>query len=231
MSCAYYGSEFRAARRTKFGTMLVQAGVAATIGLASAVSGAAVALHLAATPAAGAHISRAGGAAALAPTPTDKPKVVTGAPSTAQASTSEHPAAGPEPAVASPPAPTAAAAAPPLSERELTFAWGYAQRHPGASSRQAEARVVPALGGAWAQAGPTAPHMEQRRPPQRYRGAAARRESAGLAASSLFSSLDGERHQALGYAAERRAYEPPIASRAQSPSGTHQRNPFHSWQP
>jgi hypothetical protein len=181
--------------------MLVHAGVAATVGLASAVSGAAVALHLGAAPPASQHLSRPGGAAtpaAVAAALVEKPMVLAGVlPATAQART-----AGPPEIVSDAPTTIPAAAAPrpaspPFTERELTFAWGYAQRHPGAPVRQAEARVATPLASA------TVPKTAARRSAERQRVPIAQRPAVGLAASGFFPGFNGDPHQALGYAGER----------------------------
>ena len=192
------GAEIRTARRTKVGAILVHAAVVATMGLASAVSGVAVALHLAAAPPAGQHLAPSRGAAtgALA--------------SAAQARTADPPAIVPDSPATSPAAPAPLLATPPIAERELTFAWGYAQRHPGARDRQAEARVVPALANARTGGAATVPKSEPRRPAARQRASVAQRETVGLAPSEFFAAFDRD-----PYTEERRANGLRVFSRAQ----------------
>lgn len=197
--------------------MLVHAGVAATVGLASAVGGAAVALHLAAPPPSQ-YLSRSGGAAtpaAIAAAPVVKPTTLGDAsPSTVQAPT----AASPEIVSGASATNRVASAAPPaspLGERELTFAWGYAQRHPGAAVRQAEARVVPTVASVGTRGAAPAAKRDARRPAERQRRSVAQRETVGLAASEFFPGFGGDRHQALGYAEERGANGLGLSSRAQ----------------
>jgi hypothetical protein len=213
----YYEAENRMARRTRIGAMLVHAGVAATIGLASAVSGAAVALHLAAPPP-GQHLSRSGGAAtaaALPAAPVEEPMILADAPSSTaparNAASSEivsNASATNRPASA---APTAS----PLAERELTFAWGYAQRHPDAAVRHAEARVVATVASPGTHRAATAAKRDSRHPAERPRRSVAQRETVALASSGFFPGFGGDRHRALGYAEERGANGPGLSSRAQ----------------
>jgi hypothetical protein len=118
--------------------------------------------------------------------------------------------------IANPVAPLQALAPPPPSERELTFAWGYAQRHPEAPARQAEARPAPALAGARAQAVAIVPKREARRVAERQRAAVAQRQSVGVPSSGFFLGFNGDPHQALGFAEERRANRLPAISRVQS---------------
>jgi hypothetical protein len=202
--------------------MLVHAAVAATVGLASAVSGAAVALHLAAAPPAGQYLSRPGVAATPAAIP---------APSTAQAITADRPAIVSEPSATNPAASVPRPASPPLTERELTFAWGYAQRHPGALARQAEARVVPALASARTQGAATVLKREPRRPAERQRASAAQGQAIALAPSGFFPGFNGDAHQALGYAEERRANAVRVFSQGDAPPSPRHRNPSQSPQP
>jgi hypothetical protein len=146
----YYGAELRPPRRTRIGAMLVHAGVAATVGLASAVSGAAVALHLAAPPPSQ-YLLRSGGAAtaaAIRAAPMENPMILADAPpSPVQARTAAS-AEIVSDASATNRAASAASPASQLAERELTFAWGYAQRHPGAAVRQAQAQIIPTVASA-----------------------------------------------------------------------------------
>jgi hypothetical protein len=211
----YYAVELRTARRTRIRALLVHAGVAAMVGLASAVSGAAVALHLAAPPP-GQYLSRSGGAAtpaAIAAAPVEKPMIVADALSpTAQARIAASPDISD--ASAANRAVSAAPPASPLSERELTFAWGYAQRHPGVQVRQAEARVAPPVASAGSRAAPAA-KRDSRRPAQRQRPSVAQRETVALASSGFFPGYGGDRRQALGYTEERGANGLGVSSRAQ----------------
>ena len=197
--------------------MLVHAGVAATVGLASAVSGAAVALHLAAPPP-GQYLSRSGGAAtpaAIPAAPMERPMILADAPpSTAQARIAASPELVSD-ASATNRAASAAPPASPLGERELTFAWGYAQRHPGAAVRQAEARVVPTVASAGTHGAAPAAKRDSRRPAERQLRSVAQRETVGLASSGFFPGFGGDRHQALGYTEERGANELGVLSRAQ----------------
>jgi hypothetical protein len=213
----YCEAELRTARRTRVGAMLVHAGVAATVGLASAVSGAALALHLAAPPPSQ-YVSRSGGAAtpaAIPAAPMEKPMILADAPpSTAQARTAASPEIVSD-ASATNRAPSAASPASPLAERELTFAWGYAQRHPGAAVRQAEARVVATVASAGTHAAAPAAKRDSRRPAPRQRPSVAQRETVALAASGFFPGFGGDRHQALGYTQERGANGLGVLSRAQ----------------
>jgi hypothetical protein len=214
MSRECYGAENQTARRTRIGATLVHAGVAAAVGLASAVSGAAVALHLAAPPPSQ-YLSRSGGAAtpaAIPAAPVKKPMILADAPpSTTQARI----AAPPEIVSDANRAASAASPASPLAEHELTFAWGYAQRHPGAAVRQAEARVVPTVASAGTHAAALAAKRDSRRPAHRQRPSVAQRETAGLATSGFFAGFGGDRHQALGYTEERGANGLGVLSRAQ----------------
>ena len=234
MSREYYGADPRTARRTRLGAVLVHAAVAATVGLASAVSGAAVALHLAAAPPAGPHLPRPGVAAtpaAIPAAPVETPMIVAGAPSTAQATTADRPAIVSEPSATNPAASAPRPASQPLTERELTFAWGYAQRHPGAPSRQAEARVVPALASARPQGPATVLKREPRRPAERQRPSVAQHQAIALAPSGFSPGFDGDAHQALGYADERRANAVRVFSRGNPPPSPRNRNPSQSPQP
>jgi hypothetical protein len=97
------------------------------------------------------------------------------------------------------PATAPSAVSPPPTERELTFAWGYAQRHPSAPARQTEARVVPALTKA------TVPKREPRRPAERQHGLALQRDGARLAPSMLFPGFARDPERALGYSKVRPA--------------------------
>jgi hypothetical protein len=213
----YYGAELRPPRRTRIGAMLVHAGVAATVGLASAVSGAAVALHLAAPPPSQ-YLLRSGGAAtaaAIRAEPMEKPMILADAPpSPAQARTAASPEIVSD-AAATNRAASAASPASPLAEHELTFAWGYAQRHPDAAVRQAQARIVPTVASAGTHAAALAAKSDSRRPAQRQHRSVAQRETVGLASSGFFAGFGGDRHQALGYTEERGANGLGFSSRAQ----------------
>jgi hypothetical protein len=197
----YCGADLRTARGTRVGAILVHAAVAATVGVASAISGAAVALHLGAAPQVGQYIPRHGGAAAPAAipaAPVEKPMIMEGAPaSTAQARTADSSGITSDASSTSPAAAVPRPASPSFAERELTFAWGYAQRHPGAPARQAEAVASTALASA------TAPKRTARRPAERQRTAIAQHQAVGLAPSAFFPGFNGDAHQALGYAQER----------------------------
>jgi hypothetical protein len=134
-------------------------------------------------------------------------------PPTAQARIAASPEIGSD-ASATNRAASAAPPASPLAERELTFAWGYAQRHPGAQVRQAEARVAAPVASAGSRAAPAA-KRDSRGPAQRQRPSVAQRETVGLAASGFFPGFGGDRHQALGYTEERGANGLGVSSRAQ----------------
>ena len=121
-------------------SLLVSTLNAAALLLASAVSGAAIALHLAAAPPIGEHRPLRGGAATPAPVAAavsiEEPKIVIAEPaSTAQASAEAAPAIASDASATKLAAWMPTRAAPPDAERQLTFAWGYAQRHPEALSQ------------------------------------------------------------------------------------------------
>ena len=226
----HYTAEFRAARRTRLGAMLAQTAVAATIGLACAVSGAAVALHLAAGLPTGEYLPRHRGAAtpaAIAPAPMQKPLIAAEAsPSAALANPAESAEVASTASVSSLASAAPRAALPPIPERELTFAWGYAQRHPGAGARQADARVLPALAGARAQATAMASTAERRRAAERQRAWAARREIVALAPAGGFGSFDRDQRQGLGYTEQQPANGLGVFGRPQPSPG--RRHPTHS---
>jgi hypothetical protein len=199
--------------------MLVNAAVAATVGLASAISGGAVALHLAAGPPPGEYLPQprsAATAAAIPSVPTEKSMMVVGAPpSAAQART-----AGPAeivlaPSVTNPALSVPDPASPPLAEHKLTFAWGYAQRHPVAAVRRAEARFAATVASAGTHGAAPDAKSDSRRPAERQRASVAQRETVGLASSGFFAGFGGDRHQALGYTEERGANGLGVLSRAQ----------------
>ncbi len=198
----YYAAELPTARRGKVGAMLVHAGVAATVGLASAVSGAAVALHLAPVPPAGPSVVRAVTARTeVSAAPVEKPVVFAEAlQSTVQPRTAGSSAAMTESSARSPAALPAPASAP-IPERQLTFAWGYAQRHFGAAARPPEAPV--GLAGARAVGAVIAP--KRARTAERPRASGAQRETVGSASPESFFAFGGARHQASGYGDQRRA--------------------------
>jgi hypothetical protein len=188
----------------RIGSMLLYA----TVGLASAISGVAVALQLAPLPPTGDYLPPHGGpasAAAIAAVGTDKPARVAAAPPTTALM----------PAIASTPSAKLASPAPnhtaaPLDERELTFAWGYAQRHPGAAARPAEAHGDRA-----------AARVTKREP----RHSAPSRNTIGFAPSRFASELADDPHQALGYAEPHAANGYRIFGRTQSPPGARHRTP------
>jgi hypothetical protein len=202
------GARRLAATGIRIGCMLVYA----SVGVASAISGVAVALQLAPIPPAGDYLPPHGGpASAIAVADTDKPARVAAATTTAALT----------PAIVSPfPTGNLASAAPdraaaPPDERELTFAWGYAQRHPGATARRAEPHGDAALAGA-----PVAtrePHHAAERPH-------APRKTTGFAPSRMAVQLE-DPHQALGYADPQFANGFHIFGRTQSPPAPHHRTP------
>jgi hypothetical protein len=210
-----YGAGLRAPRR--MGSVLVYA----SVGLTSAISGAAVALQLAA---AGEYFRRPAGAAisaAIAAAPMDKPRL----PPAAQTMTAARPGivSAPSASKPAPSAPTRTSA--PLDERELTFAWGYAQRHPGAPARHAEAHVDPALASAPTQGAARVAKSEPRRPPKRQHTSAAPRNTVGFAPSRFVAGFQGDPHQELGYTEQRYPNGFRIFDRAQSPPGLRRRSP------
>jgi hypothetical protein len=222
----HYLAELRTPRRTRAGAMLVQAAVAATVGLASAVSGGAVALHLGVAPPTGGYAPRPHSAAtaAIAPAPAHNPVLLaTTWPSVVPPRPAADAVTLSPPSAIDPPPSAPAAAAPPIAERELTFAWGYAQRHPGAAVRRAEAPVVAALAGARAQA--TAPSAQRRRAAERHRATIARREIDRLSPARSFAGFDPDPHQRLGYADERPTNGFVAADRLRRPAGSNMPNP------
>jgi len=190
----HYGADLRAARRTRTGAVLLHAAVAATVGLASAISGGAVALHLAAPPPAGQFLPRSaiGATKAAAAAPLEKSGLAADAlPSPPQTGAADIVS---DAVAATPAAALAASVSLPLTERELTFAWGYAQRHPGGPARPAEARAAPSLAGAHAMA----PRSVPRRPGERQRASVAQREPIAVAQTASFHGFDGDAHRTLG---------------------------------
>ncbi len=201
--------------------MLVHAAVVTTVGLAAAVSGATVALHLAVVPSAGDDIARPGAAATRMRVPAtlvDKPTMPAGAPApsaqtmpvSATATASDSAAAGPADLVPR-------SVSPAMTERELTFAWGYAQRHPGTSVHAATTTEATAA----------APKIQPRPSAARQRLPVAQREAVGLARSTFLAGFDRDRHQALGYAEERPAIGFGVFNRpSSSPSGPRRHSSF-----
>ena len=214
-----YQAELRSARRTKVGVMLVHAAVVVAVGLASAVSGATVALHLAEGPAAGQHLARPGAAtrAVVADRPMEQPmRAAAVVPADARATAVEPSRTGSDASADITAGSAPPAASPPLAERQLTFAWGYAQRHPGASARQPETRGIAAPAGARGQGAAMAAHSQVRRPAERHASAAQGRAVAPDP-SGFFSGFAGDPHQAFAYAAERRGNGAREFDRAQPP--------------
>jgi hypothetical protein len=204
MPRAYYGADLRTGCRTRLVVVLVHAGVAATVGIASAISGAAVALHLAAGPPPARYTALPAGAAAAIPAAASHGSMANAPAPTAAANIAD--AAGIVAAAsatdAAPSVPSAAS--PPPTERELTFAWGYAQRHPDAPARQAEARVGPALASTPTRAAATGPKREARRGAEQ-RASIPQRQAIGGTPSMFFQGFADTPHQTLGYAEDRRA--------------------------
>ena len=185
---------------------------ATAIVLVSAISGSTVALHLAG-PAPPLEygvkylIRRAKTQAAVLPVARgDTPKLVTNDPppmaQRAGPTTDGFASAAASNAVA----PIAEPASSSIPDRELTFAWGYAQRHPEAQSRFRQTHVTSAVA------------MPTRRAATRHLNSKARpgRERQGPAiterGSHIFAQLDSDPHQALAYA------DPEIAPRLLGPA-------------
>jgi len=219
---------FGAARLTRLGGALLHAAVAATVSLASAISGAAVALHFA--PLIGESLPRHGQAATRAQSTAvsrEKPIVLPVPPTStvpgrvADSGEAVSDRSGPKSA-----APSASAASRPFPEHELTFAWEYAQRHPGAAVRTADAGVTPPLETARAQQVASGSKKEPRRRLERQRGLGAQRASVvGLASSGVPAGFDSDPHQALGYTQQSFASGLRIFSQAQSAPTLRQRKP------
>ncbi len=219
-----YRAELRSEGWTKIRATLAYAAVAGVVAVASAVSGATVALHLAG-PAAAPYRPRPSVAATASP--------IASSPMLTPATAAELPAPqvqiGPTAAAIAPaadaasaPAPTARPASPPIAERELTFAWGYAQRHPGASAHQPDPRLAAAFASAASERTAAAAKKHPGRPPQR-RQPAPQREGAGFA-SAMFPTFDREPHQALDYADDRRLNGSGVFTGPQPPSRPRLRN-------
>jgi len=194
----HYPAEFRTAHRTRVGAVLVHAAVAATVGVASAISGGAVALHLAATPPPRPSVPRVESAATQAVVAVGRVEnsvvIADAVSSVAQAGGADVPAIVSNAVAANGASPLAAPAPQPLTERELTFAWGYTQRHPGEPPRHAEARAAPSLAGARA----TAPKTASRHPAERRRMSVAQRGPVAPSPSGSFQGFDGDAHRTLG---------------------------------
>jgi hypothetical protein len=207
-------------------SLLVSTLNAAALLLASAVSGIAIALHLAAAPQTSEHHPLRGAAAtppAIAAAPMDEPKIVTAElPATGQARDEAAPAVVSD-ASANKLAPwVSTRAAPSGAERELTFAWGYAQRHPEALARTVEPQVIPTLAGGRTQEAERLSKREPRRPPQRHRASTVHRDTVGVATSGFFADVDRESHQAPSYTEPRNPNGARAFRRAQSsPSARH----------
>jgi len=210
------GAKSLTARCIRVGSMLVYA----SVGLASAISGVAVALQLAPVPPTGEYVPPSGRlvpAAAIAATAMDKPaRVAAALPDAVPATAATVPVSAPSAAKVFSPVPPPAA---PLDERELTFAWGYAQRHPAAAAREAESHGAATFARARVRTGATV--ATGGRPAERQH---ASRKTAGFAPSRLAVQPD-DPHQELGYAAPRSANALGIFGRAQSSPGPHHRNP------
>jgi hypothetical protein len=190
----------RVARLTTVSATLLHAAVAPTVSLASAATGAAVALHFAAPPRPGEYLPRPGRAA----TPVEKPIVIAAAPPpTAPARIAAGAENLSDRSGATSAALAAAAGSRPIPERELTFAWGYAQRHPGAAARTAETRAPLALATVRAQQSASLSKRQPRGQPERRR--AAQRATVGLAPSRSLAGVDSDPHQTLGYTEQRYA--------------------------
>ena len=113
-------------------------------------------------------------------------------------------------------------ASPPDAERELTFAWGYAQRHPEALARTDDHQVTPTLPGGRTQGAETLSKTEPRRPPGRPRASIVRRDTVGVAPSGFFADADRDAQQAHSYTEPQNANGARSLRRAQSsPSARH----------
>lgn len=200
-----YATEFHTSRPTRAGALLVHAAVAAIVGIVSAIGGGAVALHLAAAPPAGPFLPRFARAAAQAVNATAPVQtsvlIADPMPSLTQAGAVDVPAIVSNAAAANAAISLAAPPSQPLTERELTFAWGYAQRHPGGPSPQAEARAPASL----ASARPRAPKNASRHTAERQRATVAQRGPFGPSPSGVFQGFDGDSRRTLGnWASDRR---------------------------
>jgi len=219
------GAGLRTVRWIRVGSMLFYA----SVGLASAISGAAVALQLAPASPAGGSFARPAGAATpagVAAAPMDKPgRLAAVVPSAGQATLAGGRGliSAPSATKSAPSAPTSTTA--PLDERELTFAWGYAQRHPDAAASWAESHVGSAFAGARTQEVTKIAKSESRHRAERQRASPARRNTAGFAPSRFAADSAGDPHQALGYAEPHHADGFRIFSRAQSRPGPRHHSP------
>jgi hypothetical protein len=211
---------FGVARLTTVGATLLHAAVAPTVSLASAATGAAVALHFAAAPRTGEYLPRPGRAVtsveksvvmAAPPPPTVPARITAGAENVSDRSG------------ATPTAWVATAASRPISERELTFAWGYAQRHAGAAARTAEALGPLALATARAQKAASVSKRQPQRQPERRRASGAQRATVGLVPSRSLAGVDSDPHQTLDYTEQRYANGLRVFSDGQSAPNPHQR--------
>jgi len=209
------GARRLAAASIRIGSTLVYASVA----LASAISGAAVALQLGPVSPIGDFLLPPGGrgpAAAIAATAVDKPRRAAAVvPDAAQMTAAVDPELVSAPAAAQLASPVPDRTAALLDERELTFAWGYAQRHPGATAHQAEPHGAAAFASARVATG------EPRHAAERQRTS---RKTTGFAPSRLAVQFD-DPHQALGYADPQSANGSRIFGRTQSPTAPRHRTP------
>ena len=160
-------------------------------------------LHLAHAQQTGEHrpCGSAASSAATAAARVDAPKIVAGPPpSTAQTKDQAGDAA--TPAVPTDASTTKLAAwvpsgaAPSGAERELTFAWGYAQRHPEALARGAESNAAAVLAGGPTRRTERLSKREPARPAGRERAAVVHHDTVGVAPSGFFADVDRDARQA-----------------------------------
>jgi hypothetical protein len=155
----------------------INTAVAAAVGIASAISGGAVALHL------------AGSSPYTPPPPTVRTAPIQSAAAPIAAATvGLAPGAATDKTIS----PAMSSASPPIPESELTFAWGYAQRQAAA---QAPAGA--------AAAGPPRERAERKvnrntRPErERQRASVAHRDTSPLRQAAAFDNADLRRQQSL----------------------------------
>jgi hypothetical protein len=200
------------------GSLLVSTLNAAALLLASAASGATIALHLAAAQTTERPPLRAASPVAIAPAAVDQHDIVTGGlRSMAQAGDEAGPGTIVDVSATKLALWTPSAAAPSVAERELTFAWGYALRHPEALARTVEPNVTPAPVGAPTRRAERISKAGPRRPPERQRASVVQGGTVGVAPSGLFADVDRDVHQGPSYTEPQKANGARTFRRAQSP--------------
>jgi hypothetical protein len=159
----------------------INTAVAAAVGIASAVSGGAVALHLA-------------GSSPYAP-----PLTVRSAPIQSVVAPSGAATVG----LASAPTadnsmpPARSSASPPIPESELTFAWGYAQRQAAAQAPERDPHAGAAAAGPPRERAERKVNRNTRPERERQRASVAHRDTSPLRQAGAFENADLGRQQSL----------------------------------